>query len=193
MTSWRPLSPLDLTSCDWWASSSSSAPRTLVTARGLWRTKSDNYDECSYLWWSTTTLLIGNLCASLYKSWRTLRQESQRLHWRERLVMSYAPRRIQDLLHDVSKMHDSVPSFSAAPSLRCRRSVINLASGILNLAPPGYRFFFISSDTFEFRSTWLYYFEVLSKFSYLQVPGRFPKFVKVRILNLVIFIIKEYY
>ena len=39
-----------------------------------------------------------------------------------------------------------LPSFSAAPTLSSPRSVINLASEILNLAPPAYRFFFISSD-----------------------------------------------
>ena len=44
-----------------------------------------------------------------------------------------------------------LPSFSAAPILSSPRCVINLASEILNLAPPAYRFFFISSDTFEFR------------------------------------------
>ena len=34
-----------------------------------------------------------------------------------------------------------LPSFSAAPRLSSPRSVINLASEILNLAPPAYRFF----------------------------------------------------
>ena len=34
-----------------------------------------------------------------------------------------------------------LPSFSAAPTLSSPRSVINLASEILNLAPPAYRFF----------------------------------------------------
>ena len=46
-----------------------------------------------------------------------------------------------------------LPSFSSAPTLsspRFDRSVINLASEFLNLAPPPYRFYFISSDTFEF-------------------------------------------
>ena len=35
-----------------------------------------------------------------------------------------------------------LPSFSAAPTLSSPRSVINLASEILNLAPPAYRFFY---------------------------------------------------
>ena len=59
-----------------------------------------------------------------------------------------------------------LPSFSAAPTLSSPRSVINLASEILNLAPPAYRFFLFQVTLSNLPCT--------------------AKFAKVRILNLVI-------
>ena len=58
-----------------------------------------------------------------------------------------------------------LPSFSAAPTLSSPRSVINLASEILNLAPPAYRFFLFQVTLSNLPCT--------------------AKFAKVRILNLV--------
>ena len=66
-----------------------------------------------------------------------------------------------------------LPSFSPAPTLSSPRSVINLASEILNLAPPAYRFFLFQATLSNLLNL------VLN-----LVPCTI-KFAKVRILNLV--------
>ena len=63
-----------------------------------------------------------------------------------------------------------LPSFSAAPTLSSPRSVINLASEILNLAPPAYTYrFFLFQVTLSNLPCIAKFDIVLTKFS--DMPG----------------------